>query len=201
MLVRGRVVSLGFVVLSAIVGGGSCTGGSEEQTPFAAAPGGTQPKGGAADLDENEACDRIRRAEEKARQRLNCPDLNRAECPGYVRPAGTGCWMYDVDSLEACEETIQTYEGCLDFVQRPCVLTAVPVDPESCPSLGAGGESGQGGVGGDGGASVGARGGRGGRDGSGGSGGEPGMAGQPATGGTSGQGGAAGESGNAGAAG
>jgi hypothetical protein len=196
MLGRGRLVSLGFVVLSAIVSGGSCTGGNEEQTPFAAAPGATQPDGESPDLDESETCERIRRAEEKARQRLNCPDLGRAECPDYVRPAGTGCWRYDEGSLEVCEETLQTYEGCLDFVQRPCVLTAVPADPGSCPALGAGGESGQGGTGGDGGAPVGARGGRAGTAGRGG-----GRGGESATGGTSGQGGAAGESGNAGATG
>jgi hypothetical protein len=148
MLVRGRAVSLCFVVLSALVSGGSCTGGAEEQTPFPAAPGGTQPRAGSAELDETEVCDRIRKAEEKARQRLNCPDLERAECPFYVRPAGTGCWLYDVDSLEACEEKILTYELCLDFVQQPCVLTAAPVEAERCQTPGAGGEGGLGGSGG-----------------------------------------------------
>jgi hypothetical protein len=188
MLVRGRVVSLGFMLLSAIVGGGSCSGGADEQTPIAATPGGAQPPAGEADIDEDEACDRLVTAEEKARRRLNCPDLNRPECPGYVRPAGTGCWKYDEDSLAACEGAIGAYELCSDFLQRPCVVTAVAIDAKSCPALGAGGEGGQGGAG------------QGGQSGQGGE-PNPSMSGQPGTGGTAAQGGASGESGHAGAAG
>jgi hypothetical protein len=201
MLVRGRLVSLGFVVLSAIVSGGSCTSGAEDQTPIPASPGGTQPPAGEATLSELEACDRLRDAEEKARRRLNCPELNRADCPGYVRPAGTGCWLYDEDSLGACEEMLGTYEFCSDFVQRPCVVTAVAVDPSHCPSFGAGGEGGQSGSGGEPSGVDGGRGGRGGRGEQGGGGGEDPSLGQAGLGGTSPQGGASGESGSAGATG
>jgi hypothetical protein len=194
MLVRGRLVSLGFVLLSAVVSGGSCAGGADDQTPIGATPGGAQPAAGEAEIDEDEACDRLVTAEEKARRRLNCPDLNRPECPGYVRPAGTGCWMYDEDSLAACEAAIQAYELCSDFLQRPCVVTAVAIEAKHCPALGAGGESGQGGASGAAGAGQGGQSGHG---------AEPNSStsGQPGSGGTNAQGGASGESGHAGAAG
>jgi hypothetical protein len=198
MLVRGRVTSLAFMALAAIVSGGSCTGGTDDQTPIPADPGGTQPPGGGATLSESTACMRLRSAEEKARQHLNCPELNRPACPFYVRPAGTGCWTYSENSLAACEAAIASYEFCADFTQHPCVLTATPADPASCPALGAGGEGGQ----------AGASGGQanGGQSGQVGNAGETsaGASGQPGAGGSSGSsnpGGATGESGHAGAGG
>jgi len=100
-----------------------------------AAPGAQQPSGGGQQLDENAACKRLRDAEESARKRLNCEPLNRAECPYYVRPAGTGCWRYDEVSLSHCEEVLAEYDFCSDFVQRPCLITAEAIDPASCPQL------------------------------------------------------------------
>jgi hypothetical protein len=191
MLVRGRAVSLGFMLLSALAGGASCSGEADDQTPIGATPGGHQPAAGEASVDEDEACDRLLAAEEKARRRLNCPDLNRPECPGYVRPAGTGCWKYDEDSLAACELALADYELCSDFLQRPCVVTAVAIEAKECPLLGAGGEGGQGGAAGNG---QGGQSGHGGKS-------NPSTSGQPGTGGMDAQGGASGESGHAGAAG
>jgi hypothetical protein len=146
MLVRGRVASLAFVVTAAIVSGGSCSS-REEGTAFPAAPGAQQPGGGGQLLDETTACQRLRAAEESARKRLNCEPLNRAECPYYVRPAGTGCWKYGEAALAHCEDALDGYEFCTDFVQQPCLLTAEPTDPASCPPLPGTGEGGESGIG------------------------------------------------------
>lgn len=140
---------------------------------MAAAPGGQQPQGGGKQLDEDEACDRLRRAEESARKHLNCEPLNRAECPYYVRPAGTGCWTYDEASVSHCEDALGSYDFCSDFAQMPCIVSAQPLDPKSCPPLpgtGGGGESGMPGSAGasNGGSSSAGRGGSGGRSGAGG---------------------------------
>jgi hypothetical protein len=143
MFVRGRGVSLGFVALAAIVSGGSCTGAADDATPMPARPGAQQPPAGGAAVDENTACTRLVAAEEKARHRLNCPELDRTACPFYVRPAGTGCWTYDEASLSACEDALSAYEFCSDFTGQRCVLTAEPADPGSCRALGAGGEGGE----------------------------------------------------------
>jgi hypothetical protein len=199
MLVRGRIVSLAFVALAAVVSGGSCTDTANE-TPFPAAPGASQTPGGGDQLGEDEACERLRKAEEKARQHLNCPELGRPDCPFYVRPAGSGCWTYPEASLSACEEAIQAYEFCSDFVMKPCVLTAVAADSKSCPALGAAGETGQGGAGGESGQANGGRGGQVGRGGEGGeanaaASGRGGGAGTSALGGASGEGGSGGEAG------
>lgn len=189
MFVRGRIASLAFVLVAALVSGGSCAS-REEGTPVAAAPGGQQPGGGGKQLDEDEACERLRKAEESARKRLNCEPLNRAECPYYVRPAGTGCWTYDEAAVSHCEDALGGYEFCPDFAQMPCIITAQPLDPKSCPPLpgtGGGGEAGMTGTAGKAGSSSQA--GRGGRGGAG---------GRSGAGGTAG---ASGESGNAGAGG
>jgi len=184
MLVRGRVASLAFVVVAAMVGGGSCSS-REEGTAVPAAPGAQQPEGGGKQLGEDEACSRVRSAEESARKHLNCEPLQRAECPYYVRPAGTGCWTYDEAAVEHCEDALAAYQFCSDFTQMPCLITARPLDPESCPPLPGTGEGGEGGMtGSTGGASGGAS-----------------RAGRGGAGGRSGASGASGESGNAGAGG
>jgi hypothetical protein len=146
MFVRGRIATLAFVLVAALVGGGSCSS-REEGAPVAAAPGGEQPGGGGKQVDEDEACKRLRDAEESARKRLNCEPLQRAECPYYVRPAGTGCWTYDEAAVSHCEDSLRSYEFCSDFTQRPCVLTAQPLDPKSCPPLPSTGTAGRGGSG------------------------------------------------------
>lgn len=146
MLVRGRVASLALVVMAAIVSGGSCSS-REEGAAVPAAPGAEQPAGGGQLLDESTACKRLRDAEESARKRLNCEPLNRAECPYYVRPAGTGCWKYDEAALAHCEGALDAYELCTDFVQQPCFITAQPTDPASCPPLPGTGEGGGSGTG------------------------------------------------------
>jgi len=145
MLVRGRVASLAFVVVAAIVSGSSCSS-REEGEKVPAAPGGQQPAGGGKQLSEDEACTRLRSAEESARKHLNCEPLQRAECPYYVRPAGTGCWTYDEVALEHCEDALDDYQFCSDFTSMPCFLTAQPLDPKSCPPLPGTGEGGEGGM-------------------------------------------------------
>ena len=136
------MASLAFVVLTAIASGGSCSS-RDEATPVPASPGAQQAPGGGKTLGEDEACQRIRDAEEAVRKRLNCEALNRAACPYYVRPAGTGCWTFDEASVSHCEEAINGYELCSDFTQTPCIITAKPADATSCPPPPGSGEGGQ----------------------------------------------------------
>jgi len=151
-----------------------------------ASPGAEQPASGGKELGEDEACKRIRDAEEAARKRLNCESLERADCPNYVRPAGTGCWTFDEGSVSHCEAAIGGYELCSDFTKTPCIITAKAADATSCVAVPGGGEGGQAGMTASGGSGGTAQAGRGG---AGGSGARPGTAG------------AAGDDGNAGAGG
>ncbi len=130
----------------------SCTEDPVQHDYVPARPAAVQPEAQGAAVDEVEACERIRTAEEAARELLQCMPLERAECPFYVRPAGSGCWIYWEDSVVACEEAIAAYTSCLDFDDRPCVLSATPTD-DTCPAApaaegGAGGAEGSAGAGG-----------------------------------------------------
>jgi hypothetical protein len=161
--------------------GASCSE-SDETEPFVPPRvGAEQPASGGEPLGADEACERLREAEEAARVNLQCRDLERPECPDYVRPAGTGCWVYSEDSVTACVDKIAEYDDCSDFEQSRCILAATPSDSDC--ALGGGG-------------------GAGGSDTS--NGGTPGAGGAPALGGAPGAGGAPeapGGSANAGAAG
>lgn len=165
-----------WTVLSGVVlvASGACTGVKDDQPSIAARPGGTQPGGKGPPVDEDEACDRIRDAEEDKRRALNCPDLKRPRCPDYVRPAGGGCWTYAEQSVSACETKIRSYTACADFDDQPCIVTATPAAASACGGDNEGGS----GNAGRGGSSAG-RGGAGGRAGSSsGPGGESGMGGE-----------------------
>lgn len=116
----------------ALFGAGSCTGVEDDQPQMPARPGATQQGGDGELVSEAEACHRIRTAEEDVRKDLNCPDLERPGCPGYVRVAGSGCWGYPEGSVAACEEMIGAYVACADFEDEPCVITAVAVPPAEC---------------------------------------------------------------------
>jgi hypothetical protein len=156
-----------------LIASGACTGVKDDQPSIAARPGATQEGGKGTTVDEDEACSRIRVAEEAERRRLNCPDLERPRCPDYVRPAGGGCWTYAEQSLRGCETKIESYTSCADFDDQPCILTAAPAEPSVCTGE-TPGEAGAGGTPGSAG-----RGGAGGRGGSsGGPGGESGMGGE-----------------------
>jgi hypothetical protein len=182
MVLRGRAASLAFVALTAMASAGSCAS-RDEQAPVPASPGAEQPPAGGKELGEDEACKRIRDAEEAARKRLNCEPLNRAACPYYVRPAGTGCWTFDESSVSHCEAAIGDYELCADFTQTPCIITAKAADATSCPPLPGSGEGGQAGMSGSGGSGGSSHGGRGG------SGAQPGSAGAAGDGANAGAGG------------
>jgi len=156
-----------------LIASGACTGVDDDQPAIAARPGATQHGGKGAPLGEEEACNRIRKAEEDARRSLNCPDLERPRCPDYIRPAGGGCWTYATQSVDACVTVIENYVACADFSDQPCIVTATPADSSMC------GEDppGEGGAGGT--SSSAGRGGAGGRAGSGsGPGGESGSGGE-----------------------
>jgi hypothetical protein len=159
----------------------ACTGTADDQPAIAARPGATQEGGKGDPVDEDEACDRIRKAEEDSRRSLNCPDLERPRCPDYVRPAGVGCWTYAEQSVRACEQKIEAYVACADFDDQPCILTATRADVLTCE----GEPAGEGGA-----AGTPSSAGRGGSAGSGGSGGRAGAGSGP--GGESGAGGEAG---------
>lgn len=150
-----------------LLASGACTGVKDDQPAIAARPGATQEGGKGTPVAEDEACDRIHDAEESKRKNLNCPDLGRASCPEYVRPAGGGCWTYPEQSVAACEAKIRSYVACADFDDQPCILTATPASASECES-GSGGSSSAG----RGGSSSGGRGG------SPGPGGESGMGGE-----------------------
>lgn len=121
---------------------GACAGVKDDQPSMAARPGATQEGGKGSPVAEGEACGRIRDAEDSKRQDLNCPDLERASCPEYVRPAGGGCWMYPEQSVAACETKIQSYVACADFDDQPCILTATPADAPACRGGNEGGRGG-----------------------------------------------------------
>ncbi len=148
--------------LACLVVAESCSDSDGTDPYIPSQPGAQQPDGSGAALDESAACEQVRAAEEQARVRLQCPDLMRPECPYYVRPAGSGCWEFPQDSVDACVEAIGDYTTCNDFSNKPCVLSAVP-SSDTCPDspiVGAAGATGEGGVGGAAGApSVGGEGG------------------------------------------
>jgi hypothetical protein len=158
--------------------GGSCTETDETEPFVPPRQGASQPGGGGKKLSEDEACERVREAEEAARVDLQCSDLERPACPYYVRPAGTGCWEFSEESVSACVDKIAAYEDCSDFARSPCILTGTPSGSDCATpgGGGAGGDSSGGGSPGSGGDS---------------SGGTPGAAGADA-GGAPGQGGAPG---------
>ncbi len=122
--------------------GGSCSESDETEPFIPPRVGAEQPASGGDALSEAETCERLREAEEAARVDLQCDDLERPECPYYVRPAGTGCWEYSEDSVSACVDKIAAYEDCSDFELSPCILTATPSESD-CPAPG--GEGGAGG--------------------------------------------------------
>jgi hypothetical protein len=150
---RGHAISGLCALLVLVVAAGSCTGKEADQPIIPARPGAYQPPGGGDPISEDAACQRLVAAEEAARRRMQCQPLDHPECPFYVRPAGTGCWRYDSETVERCEDFVQDYTACADFTDRPCVLTAIPAPDVTCPPLGggAGGEGGGGGGGGGGG--------------------------------------------------
>jgi hypothetical protein len=173
-LVRGGTVArmsarpgTPWMVLSGVllVWSNACTGVEDDQPSVPARPGATQEGGTGSPRDEDEACARIRDAEEDKRKKLNCPDLERASCPEYVRPAGGGCWTYPEQSVSACETKIRSYVACADFEDQPCILTATPADASACDGASEGGAGGTPSDAGRGGSSAG-RGGAGGRGGS-----------------------------------
>jgi hypothetical protein len=154
---RGHGISGLCALLALVVAAGSCTGKDADQPVIPARPGAYQPPGGGDPVSEDEACQRLVAAEEAARRRMQCQPLDHPECPFYVRPAGTGCWRYDSETVERCEDFVNDYTACADFTDRPCVLTAIPAPDSMCPPLGAGagGEGGGGSGGGGSGAAAG----------------------------------------------
>jgi hypothetical protein len=137
----------------ALIVAASCAEAPSSAPPDPAEQGAVQSPSSGPTLSEDEACQRIRDAEEASRRLNQCSDLERAPCPFYVRPAGSGCWEFTADSVEACETAIAAYTTCFQFDETPCVLSARP-SAESCPPspiIGGGGAGGSGGSDGDGG--------------------------------------------------
>ena len=106
--------------------GSACSSqvGVEDTVP--AQPGIVMPDGGGAAIDESAACERLASALSDARSKLKCP-AETAECPGYVRPAGSqACLQYDEATVAACERVIGTYTRCTEFDSRRCIVSALP---------------------------------------------------------------------------
>jgi hypothetical protein len=141
-MIRAKARSAWLLGCSLLIGlGGSCSESDETEPFIPPRVGAEQPSSGGDPVSEGETCERLREAEEAARVDLQCDDLERPECPAYVRPAGTGCWEYSEDTVAACVEKIAAYDDCSDFELSPCILTAVASDAE-CPMPGGGGAGG-----------------------------------------------------------
>src|SRR5689334_19247422 len=122
------------VVLGAIVGSFAVCGCEEERSvpaPDKAEPGITQGPADGPLIDEDEACQAYRKAVTKRGDALGCDDLEVAECPELIRPAGaTACTRFTKSSVDECTDLIESYGSCDDFSLRRCVLVSV-VDEKS----------------------------------------------------------------------
>jgi hypothetical protein len=126
----------------------SCTS-SEDTEPFVPAQEGAKQPGGSGDtLTEDEACGRLRSAEEAAQARLDCDAPKAAACPTYLRPGGgNGCYRYFEDSVASCEQAYEDASSCRELT--PCLVTAeFDAGLATCelPMEGAGGGDGSGGT-------------------------------------------------------
>jgi uncharacterized membrane protein YgcG len=154
---RRPLGALGLSTILLVVGPLACTTEPKVEDQVPAPPGATQPaSSSSATTGVDEACDRLRAAEDATRSRLDCaePD-NVVSCPEYLRVAGaTQCDEVLEDTVAACVATVEGYSSCNEFNSRPCIVT---VEPDSCrapapPISTDGGDAGPGGAGGSGGA-------------------------------------------------
>ncbi len=114
--------------------------------------GAYQPEPSGTTIGEDEACQALTAAEDAQRSALGCGSVQRAPCPDYVRPAGgSGCYEYDEGTVNECASYYAGLTNCSDFVEKPCVITAVPTAACATASGGAGGMGGSAGAGGSGG--------------------------------------------------
>lgn len=117
----------------------ACAKDEDDGDTVPATEGAVQPAGDGTRMAVEEACAAIVDAEVGARDRLGCDEAERA-CPAYLLPVGdAACAAFDGGSVAACVEVIGDYRSCDDFVQRPCVVTAIL---DGCGAGGAGGGAG-----------------------------------------------------------
>lgn len=176
----------------------ACTESKDTNPVVTPKVGAYQPAPSGVLIDEAEACQAITAAEDAARGSLGCGTVQRAPCPEYIRPAGgSSCYQYDQGTVDACVSYYGSLSACVDFIEKPCVVSAVPITGCASSSGGAGGTGGTGGTsGGAGGTSGGAGGATAGAGGTtGGTGGTTGGTGGAGVGGTTG--GSAGTTGGA----
>jgi hypothetical protein len=120
-LLRGSTTT---VVALGVASACSSEIGVEDTVP--AQPGIVMPEGGGSAIDESAACERLLSALSDARSKLKCP-AETAECPGYIRPAGSqACLQYDEATVAGCERVIGAYTRCSDFDSRRCIVSALP---------------------------------------------------------------------------
>jgi hypothetical protein len=120
-LLRGSATT---VVALGVASACSSEIGVEDTVP--AQPGIVMPEGGGSPIDESAACERLLDALSDARSKLKCP-AETAECPNYVRPAGSqACLQYDEATVAGCESVIGAYTRCSDFDSRRCIVSALP---------------------------------------------------------------------------
>lgn len=86
--------------------------------------------------DEATACSRFRAALQAGITRLNCTNLELAECPELVHPlVELPCVMYSEPSVTDCERMFATATTCAELGPGGCVLTAIldPTDSDGIP--------------------------------------------------------------------
>ena len=135
-----RTLSLSALVLAAFA---SCSKVKDTQDYVPSQRGAVQPDAGGKNLTEADACEQLVAAESAARKDLGCSAVTRT-CPGWIRPAGGGCFEYSQASVEGCTDLYASFNGCEEFDLHPCLVSAVSqceVEvPEPPAEGGAGGE-------------------------------------------------------------
>ena len=113
----------------------SCTTDEDTEPHVPAMSGATQPEGGGALLSEDDACDRLRSAALGAYDRLGCDEPAFPECPAFIRPGGgSGCYEYQEDSIEACEQAYEDAATCKTLA--PCFATGeLNLELDTCEEI------------------------------------------------------------------
>ena len=101
----------------------SCTTSEDTEPYVPAVDGAIQPEASGALISEDDACDRLKSAAEKAYDRLDCEPPTFQDCPAFLRPGGgSGCYEYREGSIEACEDKYAEASSCRTL--SPCFATA-----------------------------------------------------------------------------
>lgn len=113
-----------FIVPFAFVAG--CVEDIRTEGEVKAPPGATQPEGNGVSISAEDACERLREAENDARREMRCEASPLPGCPERLRLAGSlVCAEVDEGSVDACVEVYSGYRFCEDLDARPCIVTVI----------------------------------------------------------------------------